>query len=335
MASITRREREVATVVTQHAGTLQRASVALGAAGLDVRAHHGLDGLACDGAAEAALLMVDLDIAPDASVAELAELAQERCPGVPIVATGAQSGRARLMEALAQPGIDHLVPKRAVQGGPAHGPDEHSVFTAARRILGHTASPDLGGYLVRGAPLYHVTLTGSEQRPRSIARMADYLAALQVPEAKRIALELAAEELLMNALYDAPCDEVGAPRHAHLDRQRPVDLDPGEEVELSWGCDGQSFALAVSDPFGALQKRHVVGRLKLAVAGALAPMPGVAGAGLGVAMVHRVVNQLVFGITPRRRTEVIAVLRLAGSHRDNMEAGTAVHFHIAEAGGQP
>ncbi len=316
-----------ALVVTQHRSTLQRGAVALGAAGLEVRALDTLEAL--DEAPPAALVLLDLDLARSVGVSDL--VARARATGsAAVLVVGAQDAPQRLMEALALPGVDHLVPKRGTAGNPPLGPDELAVFTAARRLVGRGGG-DLGTYLTRGAPIHRLTLNASEQRARAIGRLSDYLAALHVAEQRRIALELAAEELLMNAIYDAPCDEAGAPRHAHLDRQRPVDLEPGEEVELTWGCDGHSFAMGVVDPFGALEKRHVMARLRLAAAGTLAPVAGSGGAGLGMAMVHRVVNQLVFTVTPHRRTEVIAIMRLAGSHKDNMEAGTAVHFHFEAA----
>ena len=63
------------------------------------------------------------------------------------------------------------------------------------------------------------------------------------------------DEMVTNALYDAPIDREGRPRFAHLPRTEPVRLERGEEIHIQFCSDAQLLGVAVSDPFGALSKQ--------------------------------------------------------------------------------
>ena len=58
-------------------------------------------------------------------------------------------------------------------------------------------------------------------------------------------------------------------------------LGADETVHMRYGCDGQTLAVAVADPFGSLSKRAVTDRLRKVRDGIPKPNAGVAGAGLG------------------------------------------------------
>ena len=110
-----------------------------------------------------------------------------------------------------------------------------------------------------------------------------------------------------------------------------VDIGADETVHMRYGCDGQTLAVAVADPFGSLSKKAVTDRLRKVRDGIPKPNAGVAGAGLGLVMTYSVANQLIFAVSPGRLTEVTAVLHVGGSNRAAQERGTAVHFYVAPA----
>ena len=101
---------------------------------------------------------------------------------------------------------------------------------------------------------------------------------------------------------------------------------------MRFGCDGQTLAVAVADPFGSLSKSAVTERLRKVRDGIPKPNAGVAGAGLGLVMTYSVANQLIFAVSPGRLTEVTAVLHVGGSNRTAQERGTAVHFYVGGYG---
>src|SRR5262249_15436423 len=140
------------------------------------------------------------------------------------------------------------------------------------------------------------------------------------------------EELLMNALYDAPRNADGAERNANLDRRLGVTLGADETVHMRYGCDGQTLAVAGADPLGSLSEPAGTERLRKGRDGIARPNEGVAGAGLGLVMTYSVANQLIFAVSPGRITEVTAVLHVGGSNRAAQERGTAVHFYVGGDG---
>jgi hypothetical protein len=286
-------------------------------------------------------LLVDLDVAPGASPAELVAEAKKAYPGVAILATAGVDARARLLEVLCDADVDHVIPKRGASTvprgatpimGTLEGPDEHDLFAAVRRLLDGPESPGVTPYLLAGAPVHEARVRSSEDKERALAEIVEFAQSMDLGGEKLRRVELATEELLMNALYDAPRTAAGQPRHAHQDRRVAVALGADETVQLRYGCDGPTLAVAVADPFGSLTRSAVTERLRKVRDGIPKPSAGVAGAGLGLVMTYSVANQLIFSVAPGRLTEVTAVMHVGGSNRAAQERGTAVHFYAGGDG---
>jgi hypothetical protein len=286
-------------------------------------------------------LLVDLDVAPNEAPAAIVGEARKAYPGVEILATAGVDARARLLEALCEAEVNHVIPKRGASAvprgatpvlGSLEGPDEHALFAAVRRLLEGAESPGVTPYLLAGAPVHEAGVRSSEDKDRALAEIVDFAESMDLGGEKLRRVELATEELLMNALYDAPRDADGKARHASRDRRLGVALGVDETVHLRYGCDGQTLAVAVADPFGSLTRGAVTDRLRKVRDGIPKPSAGVAGAGLGLVMAYSVANQLIFSVSPGRLTEVTAVLHVGGSNRAAQERGTAVHFYAGSEG---
>jgi hypothetical protein len=249
--------------------------------------------------------------------------------------------RARLIAALCEADVNHVLPKRGALSlprggmpvlGSLEGPDEHDLFAAVHLLLEGPECPGVAPYLLAGAPVHEVTVHGTADRDGALARIVAFCEGMDLGGEKLRRIELASEELLMNALYDAPRNSGGEPRNTHLDRRLSVTLRPEESIKLRFGCDGQTLAVAVADPFGSLTKAAVTERLRKVADGVPRPLPGVAGAGLGLVLTYSVANQLIFSVVPGRLTEVTAVVHIAGTNRASQERGTAVHFYKTPTG---
>jgi hypothetical protein len=326
-----------AALVSRHGPTCRRVAQSLGAAGLQVRAAPFPHELPIGDLADVASVLVDLDVAPNEPAAKLVAEAQRAYPEVPIMAMAGIDARARMIDALCEADVNHVLPKRGAltlpRGGvpvlgSLEGPDEHDLFAAIRRLLEGPESPGVTPYLLSGAPVHEAQIRSTEDKDAALNQIVSFAESMDLGGEKLRRVELATEELLMNALYDAPMEASGQPRNAHLDRRLSVALAPEEQVTLRYGCDGQTLAIAVADPFGSLNKQAVTERLRKVSEGIPKPSPGVAGAGLGLVMTYSVANQLIFSITPGRLTEVTAVLHVAGTNRAAQERGTAVHFYV-------
>lgn len=181
---------------------------------------------------------------------------------------------------------------------------------AATKIL----SEDFFGlekYLSWGVDVNSVHITGSGQRHEALDQMDKDLQAMGIRSSHRDALRLVAEELLMNAIYDAPVDGSGKSLYNHLSRQVAVELEPQHYARLRYATDGMSLAVSVEDPFGGLKASTLFDYLKSCYggqAGSLNQEKGGAGRGL-----HQIVENsdlLVLNLRPGKKTEVIAVISL-------------------------
>ncbi len=126
-------------------------------------------------------------------------------------------------------------------------------------------------------------------------------------------IENVVDELLMNAMYDAPA----AARGDATMRPDPTTATRGANARLRWASDGRHFAVSVEDRYGALTKADILDHLARARATRGAPRSGEdgrAGAGLGLYFVLASVTRFIANLEPGRRTEVVCLfdLKLTG-----------------------
>jgi hypothetical protein len=202
-------------------------------------------------------------------------------------------------------------------------PPAWEVVMVARRLAG-AAAPPLAAYLDWGSSAIDLDVRVTADRDAASARIQDFIAALGAP--RRVA-EMFAElghELIMNAMYDAPVDGFGRARYA-ADRKADLVLADHERPAVRLATDGTRVALQVRDPFGRLERRHVVDGLARGLAGGeLDRSHG--GAGLGMLVCHNASTALWFDVAPGQRTEVTALLELDVNLRELRTSARSLHF---------
>lgn len=158
-------------------------------------------------------------------------------------------------------------------------------------------------YLLWGTELQATILTRASQRAQLVGELAEHLRARgQSARVASIAM-LVADELISNAVHNAPVDEQGAHYRAELARDAELALDGRHQVGLRWGCDGRYVAIEVGDAFGSLGRDRV---LRALAQSDVQDHGG--GAGMGIALAYRSCDHLVFNLAPGKRTEVIALI---------------------------
>ena len=136
------------------------------------------------------------------------------------------------------------------------------------------------------------------------------------------------EELITNALYNAPVDAAGQPRFTHLPRNQPIELEDDEEVMVSVCCDGQTFGISVADSFGALTTERSLTYLVRSCRQEATIKSNKGGAGLGLFMTFDSLNHMALNICPNTRTEVIGLIDIRGNYRDFVHRGKSFNvFH--------
>jgi hypothetical protein len=169
------------------------------------------------------------------------------------------------------------------------------------------------------------TLGGSRDRDELIEQVRSFCAEFQTPRQASATAQLA-DELMMNAMYDAPVDDKGRERYAHS-RNQPVELEPRERPTFAYGTDGSRIVISISDPFGRLPKGAVFGGIHRGLTTGQMDTRG-GGAGLGMLLIHHAAKVLYFDVVPGRRTQVTAVVELDISPQDFRKLPGSVHFFV-------
>jgi anti-sigma regulatory factor (Ser/Thr protein kinase)/CheY-like chemotaxis protein len=201
-------------------------------------------------------------------------------------------------------GVDHL---SYLLANPMPLLAEEMSITALKLIRGEIFG--LEKYLAWGVEIRDRTLTDADQRTDIVEALSEDVH--QAGFGPRVAAQatLIADELLSNALYNAPLDDRGDRYLAEVARHGSRPLVGREQVLLRYACDARYLAIEVTDRFGSLDRQTIL--RCLAKAGSRQPEKvsmDTRGAGIGLATVYGTCNHLVFNLEPGVRTEVIALI---------------------------
>lgn len=120
-----------------------------------------------------------------------------------------------------------------------------------------------------------------------------------------------AEELLMNAIYDAPVDENGQSLYNHKSRKEEVHLSVPHQSEFNIVVSKKMAGVSVVDPFGALPSDLIVKYLKSCYEGTAGSMnQNKGGAGRGLHQIIENSDVTIFNVSPQKKTEVICLFSL-------------------------
>ena len=144
------------------------------------------------------------------------------------------------------------------------------------------------------------------------------------------------EELLMNAIYDAPIKD-GTPLYNHLPRTTVVQLQPYEYPTLSYGYDGLFFGVSILDPFGTISKQvffeHIkksINRSSNTLISANTTETKTGGAGLGILKILHSCHCLICNVELTKQSEFIALINTKSLPRDLSKATRSVNFFEKE-----
>lgn len=288
----------------------------------------GFEAVVCDepaavvaGAADAELICAD---AFDGDAVRGALATNPRARGVLWTSEPLRRSLRHLAEA---PAISHVLGRRDFESAPR----PWELMMVLRRAAAPTAAPPpLSAYLDWGSTGFEEQVGTTAERDRVVARVQEFVAALQVPKRLAEMMSELAHELLMNAMYDAPIDRDGRPKYAG-DRKAQIALDADELAALRLATDGTRVVLQVADRFGGLQRRHVVDGLVRGLAGGEMDHSH-GGAGLGMAVCHHNALALFFDAVPGRYTQVVAMIELDLNLREVRTLARSLHLYSALAG---
>jgi len=181
---------------------------------------------------------------------------------------------------------------------------ERGVFVTAQKLL----TGDIFGiekYLPEGTPVHYVRLNDFEGRGRAIDTILQFAQGARVRRQIRAAIGSVCEELLMNALYDAPVDDYGQQVFAEIDpRDRTKSCSP-KPVSIRYAVTETQFAVAVRDRFGRLAKNTILSYINKCLTSPSQIDRKTYGAGLGLYLVANAAASYVVNVAYGIATEVV------------------------------
>ena len=141
------------------------------------------------------------------------------------------------------------------------------------------------------------------------------------------------EELLMNALYDAPVDEHGNQIFAEINPHDRTESASPRPVSIRYAATADSFAVAVRDRFGRLAKDTILAYIRKCLHGAQQIDRKTYGAGLGLYLVANASTAYVVNVAHGIATEVVCMFD-RGAKAPLRTIGVFVHPGQAAQTGQ-
>lgn len=202
-----------------------------------------------------------------------------------------------------------------------------NIMTTVTKLLAR----DLFGlekYLIWGVETETRSVGASDERVELIAEMQEKFGGLGVRSRISDRAALVAEEMLMNAIYDAPHGPDGKALYNHLPRTHLVKLRDNERAEFRYACDGMLAAISVSDPFGCFRSKILLDYLDRNYSGTTEPQGfNKGGAGRGLHQIIENSDLVVINVRPKARTEMIALFNLDPQAK-SAEGRPSFHFFM-------
>jgi hypothetical protein len=273
-------------------------ATALKAAGGAVDLHLTLDELG-KGDLQAALVVLHLD-------GELATAAAELIPRL--------TGDARVIAVLPKTNLAAVVDimqssDRLAGLLVAEDLDLRELSAMATRIL----NGDIFGLekVTNWGTMIHSCLVGDyQEKSLCISQISDFAEQMGVRRKYRESIEQCVDEMLMNALYDAPVDEQGKPIFSDIPTKTRISLRLEQKVVVQFACDGHRFAVSVRDAFGTLERNTVLRYLHKCLHAEQQIDRKVGGAGLGLYLMVNSSTTVFFNVLPGVATEAVCTFNL-------------------------
>ncbi len=185
--------------------------------------------------------------------------------------------------------------------------DDDEFIASATKSLRHDIF-GLHKYFPWGVTTFTMEIGSYQDKTDAISIIMEYAEASGMRGPVRERIQLACDELMMNALYHAPVDKHGGELYRDKTRKELAQMASVESIQVQYGCSGRYFGVSIRDYFGSLTRRKVYDYLSKVSDGVGADIESkTTGAGLGIVSVSQSVSKLIFNIIPGQSAEVIAL----------------------------
>jgi hypothetical protein len=204
---------------------------------------------------------------------------------------------------------------------------ERDLLVTVKKIL----NSDIFGinkYLNWGAHNMIFHLRDSATRREYVDVAVDYCNRMGLRKNFIRAVNVFCDEMLMNAFFDAPCDELGKPRYESAPRTERIILGPLEAARMEVASDGQRLVISISDPFGAITRQTVLKYFDRCFKGDEIDYSNETkkGAGLGLYFCLNVVSHFIINVRPGVKSEFIGIFDTSLDPDSQRKTHPSFHF---------
>jgi CheY-like chemotaxis protein len=176
---------------------------------------------------------------------------------------------------------------------------------------------DLKHFLSEKGKVQKVVMNHTNQKQEAVEAVRQYLIAAKIPARISNIIANAVDEVIMNAMFDAPCDEFGKPLYSSTARSQERVLTGHEQVAMSIGFDGFYVGVSVADGYGSIDRTRLLNHISANYRDRDYQIrAGQAGAGLGLATIFNNGGSLIYHCEARIKTEATLLYRAYPSYRD-------------------
>lgn len=198
------------------------------------------------------------------------------------------------------------------------------ITATAQKLL----SGDLFGIekYVPNADIQYFRLQNYHGRSEAIDRIVAFAEEAKVRRQIRQNIAQVCEELLMNALYNAPVDQYGRPLFANVNPKERLELESPRPVSIRYFVNDELIGVAVRDRFGTLTKETMLRYIHKCLHSRQQIDGKTLGAGLGLYLVASRTREYIINIAPGIATEAIAIFaRKGGASRSPGAFSVFIH----------
>ncbi|HTE52725.1 MAG TPA: tetratricopeptide repeat protein [Kofleriaceae bacterium] len=201
-----------------------------------------------------------------------------------------------------------------------------------RLLLGNVFGLDK--VLPWGARVHQLQVGDYPEKAEAVRQISSFAAAVGLRRMHRERIERCCDEMMMNAIYDAPIGPDGAPMsrpraHTHPGLPRSSAVGSGayalsgrDRAVVEFGYDGRRFAVAVRDRFGRFERETLIRYLDKCLNSQQQVDHRVGGgAGLGLYFMSRSASSLMFNLKPGAATECICIFDIEAARPELDQIG--------------
>ena len=196
----------------------------------------------------------------------------------------------------------------AVVSGDALVPAELAALAA--RVIDPNAY-GLASVLAPGTQIQSRVVREPRDIAESIAAVVSAAERIDAPRSHRDRIEQCLDEMLMNAMYDAPVDARGNHVFSGIATRERLTMRTDQAVAVDFAYDGTRFAVAVRDAFGSLARTTVLDHLHKCLHAPDVIDRKAGGAGVGLYLITNAASAVMFHVVPGVATEAVCVFDLS------------------------